>query len=214
MCRVLLAGQGYCCHTAEMKILKFKVVWVALVLCALWWWWPTLARRIMAQQTTPAAGQPWQDSGQFGDTYGGLNALFTGLACLGVFITFLEQRKQNERISSELKKEETARNNGTIMMQSQVRMMESQARAMATTAFVTALVHRIDGYHIHIKQLRDRGVMGTAPKIQELTQQRDNLIGELEGILRESREHLKDLPSFTPIEEDESVRDVTTPPPG
>jgi hypothetical protein len=50
----------------------------------------------------------WSKSGTFGDSYGALNALFSGLALSGVIVTILVQRKElkNQKIELELQREE------------------------------------------------------------------------------------------------------------
>ncbi|WP_121667467.1 hypothetical protein [Mesonia aquimarina] len=50
----------------------------------------------------------WTKSGTFGDTYGALNALFSGLALAGVIVTILIQKQelQNQRVELELQRNE------------------------------------------------------------------------------------------------------------
>ncbi len=50
----------------------------------------------------------WSGSGTFGDTYGALNAIFSGLAFAGVIVTILIQKRelQNQRIELQLQRSE------------------------------------------------------------------------------------------------------------
>jgi len=71
---------------------------IALVLTALTLVFPFTVNHFFAN---------WSESGTFGDTYGALNALFSGLAFAGLIITVLIQKKELENQSKELQMQRT-----------------------------------------------------------------------------------------------------------
>ena len=68
----------------------------------------------------------WKDSGPFGDTFGALNTLFSGLALSGVIVTILIQKKElkNQRIELKLQREEFLTNRITNLIYNQLERFE------------------------------------------------------------------------------------------
>lgn len=72
------------------------MILVVIGICALWHWWLPLIKQFLKVDH-------WEVLGQFGDSFGALNALFTGLALLGLAYNIAQQNKimaDNERMRS------------------------------------------------------------------------------------------------------------------
>jgi hypothetical protein len=93
------------------KILLYLTLALVIVLvCAFWWNWPTLLEEraphlpVIVSGTTPAVATLNTSAlntsalkGQYGDSFGPLNTLFTGFALVGLIYTLLAQmREANE----------------------------------------------------------------------------------------------------------------------
>jgi hypothetical protein len=70
----------------------------------------------------------WQKSGNFGDTYGALNALFSGLAFAGLIITILIQKieLQNQRKDLELQRNEMIETRKEFLLNRTTNLIYSQ----------------------------------------------------------------------------------------
>lgn len=70
----------------------------------------------------------WTKSGTFGDTYGALNALFSGLALAGVIITILIQKQelQNQRVELQLQRNEMKETRKEFSMNRTTNLVYSQ----------------------------------------------------------------------------------------
>lgn len=80
----------------------------------------------------------WQQRGTFGDMFGGINALFSGLAFGGVIYAILLQRQELELQREELK---STRSEMEKSVKAQLRSsasFEQQVRLMAITAYISA----------------------------------------------------------------------------
>jgi hypothetical protein len=68
----------------------------ALIAAWVWWYWPYLVHMMMLRDVTP---EDLAFRGQYGDSYGGLNALVTALAFAGllctIFMQITESRKKD-----------------------------------------------------------------------------------------------------------------------
>ena len=70
----------------------------------------------------------WTKSGTFGDTYGALNALFSGLALAGVIVTILIQKQelQNQRIELQLQRNEMKETRKEFLMNRTTNLVYNQ----------------------------------------------------------------------------------------
>lgn len=80
-------------------MLKRGIVIVVLLLCfavpvSLWWYWPELHSSLYGRAGW--SGQEVERHGQFGDSYGALNAIFSGCAFVAVAITLVLQMVELE----------------------------------------------------------------------------------------------------------------------
>jgi hypothetical protein len=87
--------------------------------------------------------------GQFGDKFGALNTLFTGLAFVGLIATLWHERE-----SSTQREEETEK----LMRQLErtAAALEAQSRLESRARYLTALIARIDGYTHQINFYRQQ----------------------------------------------------------
>lgn len=92
----------------------------------------------------------WSDRGTFGDLFGAVNALFSGLAFAGLIYTIIQQkedlelqRKEIAENKSELKKSARAQERSQKALKEQVEQMKIAAR-------LNALKTLIDYYNIQI----------------------------------------------------------------
>lgn len=77
----------------------------------------------------------WQTSGTFGDTFGALNALFSGLAFAGVIVTILIQKSELENQMTEMKetRKEFLINRTTNLVYSQLDRFEKSLSELTIT---------------------------------------------------------------------------------
>ena len=111
------------------------------------------------------------ERGQFGDKFGGLNTLFTGLAFVGLIATLWHQFDENQKRAGEMfefrdRLERTAS------------ALENQTKAQEREQYFRALQARIDGYTWQIQRAKDPS---------DLWDQQDLLLWELADFLWEAR---------------------------
>jgi len=128
---------------------------------------------------------PWSDRGQFGDMFGAVNALFSGLAFTGVIIALVFQRRELElqRIELELTRKELKRT-AEAQEGSQGALIE-QARMLKTTAEISGLGAAITGL------IANRTLFGPSNDTSHIKMDIKKYIGRLEQrleILRQSEE--------------------------
>lgn len=96
-------------------------------------------------------GYDWAIRGQFGDSFGAINALFSGLAFAGVIFTILLQRnelalqrQELEDTRAELKRSAEAQEKSQAALTQQVAGQRVSARLAALTALVNMYSHNLD----------------------------------------------------------------------
>ncbi len=82
--------------------------------------------------------------GQFGDKFGALNALFTGLALVGLIAAFWHQREESDQREAETLK---------LMRQMErtAAALETQTKMETKTRYLNALVARIEGFTLQFE---------------------------------------------------------------
>jgi hypothetical protein len=92
--------------------------------------------------------------GQFGDKFGALNTLFTGLAFVGLIATLWHERESNNAREQETRQ---------LMRQLErtAAALETQAKLETRTRYLTALVARIEGYTHQINFYREQSGSGS-----------------------------------------------------
>lgn len=143
--------------------MKLKYVWLLLVGTAL----VCVAYSLAARSWFGT----WSDAGAFGDAFGALNTLFTGLAFVVVFATLVQQAKQIETTRRDLQAEH-ALNAQTA------EFVRKQAEALSEVARLTALTERIRAYDHQIS------AGGASEYAQRLKKERHTLLLRLDEFLR------------------------------
>src|SRR3989344_970672 len=93
----------------------------------------------------------WAESGQFGDMFGGLNALFSGLAFFGVIYTIFLQREELglQRKELELTREELKRT--AKAQEKSEKALSKQAASLKVTAKLNGLSAILQHYNTLIE---------------------------------------------------------------
>lgn len=94
-------------NRTPLYIIGIGVVAIGAIVLAMWDSWPTTSAKIFPE----LAGQGVDKLGQFGDSFGALNTLFTGVAFVGLLFTILIQlyeRREREEERAEEKRAQYA----------------------------------------------------------------------------------------------------------
>lgn len=94
----------------------------------------------------------WQTRGQFGDTFGAANALFTGLAFVALIATLLLQRKDLELQREELRLQREELHRSRVALDSQARAQRLQVLASVITTKVSALEANVEAIKMDSEQ--------------------------------------------------------------
>jgi len=131
-------------------------------------------------------------NGLFGDSFGVLNSLFSGLAFAGVIIAIFMQKDELSLQREEVKMQriETARLADT--QEKSTKIFAIQAEAMKKSATIGALSTSLDAVNKSIEEAeRDLGSSSRAPVMKLLTEKRGEIIGKLSDISDESLDEKK-----------------------
>ena len=88
----------------------------------------------------------WDESGRFGDTFGALNALFTGLAFVVLLATLIQQSRKIDETKRDVEGERQLQKRTT-------ELVAEQAKALALVARLNALTSRIEAYQVQLMNL-------------------------------------------------------------
>lgn len=88
--------------------------------------------------TTYISFESWSDRGTFGDMFGGVNALFSGLAFAGVIYAIFLQSKELELQREELRLTREELNKSASAQSNQVVIMEATAKLNTVSATINA----------------------------------------------------------------------------
>lgn len=162
-----------------MRIRTRTVVLVALLIVAAW----------AAVATAAYFALPdWEKRGQFGDVFGAVNALFSGLAFAGLIFAILLQREDLELQRQELTltRQELART-----AQAQIESEEAlrtQAEAASKSTRLDTINFLLAHYREELRQMRGVAYAGNDPRLprmKELELREAKLLGQLEILFRE-----------------------------
>lgn len=121
----------------------------------------------------------WEIRGTFGDSFGGINALFSGLAFAGIIYTVLLQRRELELQREELSLTRKELKRTADAQEKSVKALTKQIDSMNDTARLNALQTLIEYYHEETGRNRHR------PKISaKHLLKREETVAEIEEILR------------------------------
>jgi hypothetical protein len=105
----------------------------------------------------------WQDRGTFGDMFGGVTALFTGLAFAGVVFAILLQRHELEMqrqvleaTRQELKRSAEAQESSEQLLSQQVQTLQQSAEAQELAGRYSAISSLLEIYDTQLTKLRQR----------------------------------------------------------
>jgi hypothetical protein len=109
-------------------------------------------------------GGDWIVRGQFGDTFGSINSLFSGLAFAGIIYTVLLQRQELtlQRRELELTRRELTRTAAAQERSEQA--LSEQVRALNRSARLSALATTVEHYHLVINQSAGAGAAHAAER--------------------------------------------------
>jgi hypothetical protein len=126
------------------------IVGVVLIVIALWVACGFLLPGFIPQWVTTDL---LEKSGQFGDTFGAANALFSGLAMVGVAIAVYYQRHELEIARDQARKSDEARHQAGIRQQEELEIVRDEARKSdeARRNAESALADQIDALHATAK---------------------------------------------------------------
>ena len=102
----------------------------------------------------------WETKGQFGDTFGTINALFSGLAFAGVIVTILLQREDLQLTQKELKRSTQAQEESANALKEQIKSMRYASMLEGYSSLLNNLNHLVaenkdDISSIKYSRLRD-----------------------------------------------------------
>jgi hypothetical protein len=119
------------------------------------------------------------DSGPFGDTFGTINALFSGAAFAGIIYTILLQRRELrlQRYELELTREELRRS--AEAQEKSEQALNTQAQSLLLASQINAITSRIEAYTFQIGDAK-----GTNRDVSCLRAERHSLVEELDKLLQ------------------------------
>lgn len=131
----------------------------------------------------------WEKRGQFGDIFGAVNALFSGLAFAGLIFAILLQREDLELQRQELKltTQELARS-AEAQVQSEA-ALRAQATAAGQSSRLATINYLLDHYRGELKQMRGVAYAGNDPRLPRMRQLEEReamLLAQLEVLYQEA----------------------------
>jgi hypothetical protein len=138
--------------------------------------------------------------GQFGDLFGGVNALFTGLAFAALIYTLILQRKELDMQREELRRSVEAQQGSQEALTKQVEQLERSSGLSAMSTLVAAY-----GRELNVIEERDRPIQ------KELAAHREKLkyLREIQPKLQSDWQRYKDDKAAVPVALRERIREVT-----
>ncbi|WP_439605624.1 hypothetical protein [Hydrogenophaga sp.] len=130
----------------------------------------------------------WEKRGQFGDVFGAVNALFSGLAFAGLIFAILLQREDLELQRQELalNRQELAR---TAQAQEQSEAaLRAQAEAATKSSRLATINFLLDHYRRELAQMRGVAYLGNDPRLRKmraLEVREQALLSQLDLLFRE-----------------------------
>lgn len=129
----------------------------------------------------------WSKSGVFGDTFGGLNAIFSGTALVGVIVSILLQREELRLQGEELRMTRGELRRTAEAQEKAERALQEQAEAMRLTARLNSINTLIGIYREAVSTAR--GVSGAYIATRREEQRLQELTEELESLIAKNQAH-------------------------
>lgn len=130
----------------------------------------------------------WPTRGQFGDVFGAVNALFSGLAFAGLIYAILLQREDLalQRTELELTRQELKRS-ASAQEQSEI-ALRAQAEAAERSASLAATNFLLDHYKSELAEMHKVAYAGNdprLPRLEELERRETVLLAKLDALFQE-----------------------------
>ncbi len=155
---------------SSSELASFRpLLWVAGGVCVLW-----LSTGVLVFAIFPE----WPERGQFGDMFGAVNSLFSGLAFAGVIFTIYLQRQELALQRKELELTRTQLARSADAQEKSEQALTRQVDALERTARLNALNSVIGHYKVKIDQER------IASKQLDLQKQQLEYVKQLEQELQ------------------------------
>lgn len=150
-----------------------KLVWLMCIVLSVW---------LLNAFFLYLLSDKWEHRGAFGDMFGGINALFSGLAFAGIIFTILLQREELklQRKELELTREELKRT--ASAQEASEKALSKQADTLLKTAEINAINTLLSTYQAE-REARQKGTIGVIPideRALQLQSRLDSILKDLE----------------------------------
>ena len=102
----------------------------------------------------------WSDRGTFGDQFGAVNALFSGLAFAGLIITILLQRRDLRLQRKDLRMQRKELQLNRQEMEAQTAEFEKQNATLLKQTFETTFFHMLELHKQNVQEINVQGIKG------------------------------------------------------
>ena len=127
----------------------------------------------------------WQSRGQFGDVFGAVNSLFSGLAFSGLIFAILLQREDLELQRQELTLTRQELSRSASAQEQSEGSLRAQAASSASTARLSTINFLLDHYKQELKSMRGVAYVGSDPRLPRmrvLEQRESRLLEEIDSL--------------------------------
>lgn len=127
----------------------------------------------------------WETRGQFGDMFGVVNSIFSGLAFAGVIYAILLQREDLALQREELKLTRQELRRSAEAQEKSERALSAQASASTQSAKLSAINYLLDHYESELRKLHGSAFRQGDPRvaqIKSLEQKRAHLMSLLDEV--------------------------------
>ena len=120
----------------------------------------------------------WSDRGTFGDMFGAVNALFSGLAFVALIYTILQQREEIKINRKEIELNRKELKKSTVAQIQSQESLKEQVKQTHLTAKINAINTVISYYNIQISNPKN-----SLDLIEKTKQKRRNLIYQIDELI-------------------------------
>jgi hypothetical protein len=127
----------------------------------------------------------WSMRGQFGDLFGAVNALFSGLAFAGLIYTALLQREELSLQRKELILTRDELRRTALSQEQSEKALRAQAAATEQSTQLAATNFLLEYYRVELTRLKGQAYLTNDPRVEHLRvlQERERmLLGILDGV--------------------------------
>ncbi|MFX1563275.1 MAG: hypothetical protein ACFFDP_08200 [Promethearchaeota archaeon] len=156
-----------------MKILRTAII-LFVIIILLW-----VASGLVTYFLLPS----WQTRGTFGDMFGVVNALFSGLALAGVILAILLQRKELELQREELKLTREELQRTADAQEKSEKALKEQAEALYYTIQLNSLNALLTACNERLEQTRGGLSQGVIEERKKLNTERQKYLAQIKVLL-------------------------------